>query len=106
VITSPGNRRDDHFHEMARLAAGQFDHYVCTNWDDLRGRRPEEVPLLLRQGLLSAGVDADRIEIVPSEEAAIAACLAMAREGDLLLLAKNNRRAWNQLVALEEALAR
>ncbi|MDP6705678.1 MAG: cyanophycin synthetase [Alphaproteobacteria bacterium] len=107
VITSPGNRRDEHFHEMGRLAAGHFDRYICTSWDELRGREPEEVPTLLRDGLLAGGVDADRIEIVPSEEAAIATGLAMAREGDLLLLLpKKNRRAWNQLVAFEETLAR
>jgi cyanophycin synthetase len=99
VLTIPGDRRDEDALEVARIAAGRFDHYICRRDDVLRGRGPREIPELLRQGLVDAGVDDSQIEIIETEEAANAAALAMARGGDLLLvLADNVTRSWKQII--------
>ena len=103
VLRSQGNRRDDHYANVGRAAAGAFDHYICTRADELRGRGPDEVPNLLRDGLIAAGVAADSIEAISSEEAAVAAALDMARAEDLVLIfALDSDRAWKQIIGYRQ----
>lgn len=104
VIAAPGDRRDEDIREVARAAAGFCDLYICRRDDSLRGRGPDEVPELLRQGFLSAGVPPDRIRVVPSEADAILAGLRAARPGDLVLLfADDLKRTWEQIVSFRPA---
>jgi cyanophycin synthetase len=99
VLTMPGDRRDQDVLEVAGIAAGHFDHYICRRDDNLRSRGPREVPELLRQGLKDAGVPDEQIEIIESEEDANRAALEMARGGDLVLvLADNVVRSWKQII--------
>lgn len=99
VLTMPGDRRDEDILEVAGIAAGHFDHYICRRDDNLRGRDPQEVPKLLKQGLLAGGVEESQIEIIEREEAANQAALDMARGGDLILmLADNVTRSWKQII--------
>jgi cyanophycin synthetase len=99
VLTMPGDRRDEDILEVAGVAAGHFDHYICRRDDNLRGRSPREVPELLRQGLLAAGVPDEQIEIIESEEQANQKALDMALGGDLLLiLADQVTRSWKQII--------
>ena len=86
VLAAPGDRRDEDILEIARIAAGRFDRYICRRDDQLRGRRPDEVPQLLREALLANGVPAEDILVIPSEEAAIDAALREADPGDLVLI--------------------
>ena len=99
VLTIPGDRRDEDAREVAKIAAGRFDHYICRRDDNLRGRGPREIPDLLRQGLLEAGVDEGQIQIIETEEEANLAALERARGGDLLLiLADQVTRSWKQII--------
>ena len=100
VVAGPGDRRDEDIVEIGEVAArGNFDHYVCRRDDDLRGRDGEEVPRLIRDTLLKAGIPADRISLIPDEQEAHDAALAMARPGDLVLLfADALVRSWKQVV--------
>ena len=99
VLTMPGDRRDEDIRDVATIAAGHFDHYVCRRDDNPRGREPDEVPRLLRQGLIDAGVSPDAIAVADSEEQANLAALEMARGGDLvLILADNVTRSWKQII--------
>jgi cyanophycin synthetase len=99
VLTMPGDRRDEDILEVAKIAAGHFDHYICRRDANTRGREPGEVPALLRQGLLDNGVAEEQIEIIEEEEAANNAALNMARAGDLLLiLADHVARSWKQII--------
>jgi cyanophycin synthetase len=108
VLTMPGDRRDEDILEVASIAAGHFDTYICRRDDNLRGRSPREVPELLRKGLLAAGVGEEQIQIVEEEEEANNLALNMARGGDLLvLLADHVARSWKQIIYFkpgEEAL--
>ena len=86
AFTHVGNRRDDDVLAFAARVAGGFDHYVCYDWDDLRGRRSGEVAALLGAGLERAGVSRDAVAVIPRESEALAYAAATAQASDLLVL--------------------
>jgi len=98
VLAAPGDRRDEDVRQVARNAAGHFDHYVCRRDDVLRGRGSDEVPELLREALLQEGVAESAIDVIPSEAAAVDAVLRMALPDDLVLVFGDElQRTWNQI---------
>jgi len=99
MMSMAGDRRDrDIMAAMAKLA-GHFDHYVCRSYVDLRGRPAEDVPRLLKAGLLEAGVPESAISTVPNAIEAVLFSLNLATEGDLLVLLSGNEIAtiWSLL---------
>jgi cyanophycin synthetase len=99
VLAAPGDRRDEDIREIARIAAGHFDHYICRRDDNPRGRGHEEVPNMLRDALLGNGVDAAAIEVIPDEQQATQHALGMGKAGDLILvLGDNVKRCWKQII--------
>ena len=99
VIAMPGDRRDEDITEAAKIVASTFDSFVCKADDDRRGRGPDEVPILLKQTLESNGVDANSIQVIPSEVDAVEAALASCAPGDLLIILGDNiTRCWKQIV--------
>ncbi len=99
VIAGPGDRRDQDIREIAEIAAGRFDHYICRCDDNRRGRGSDEVAVMLKNKLLEDGVEADCIEVIPDEQEAIGRALQMAESGDLVLvLADNIKRSWKQII--------
>ncbi|MCU0621347.1 MAG: cyanophycin synthetase [Gemmatimonadales bacterium] len=98
VLAAPGDRRDEDIRDIARIAAGKFDHYICRRDDGLRGRAPDEVPALLRDALLAAGVPAAQVSVIADEQEAIDAALRMGRTGDVLLIFVDAiTRGWKQV---------
>ena len=98
VVAAPGDRRDEDILAIADEVAGHFDHYICKADDHRRGRGEDEVPRMLREQLLEAGVDADRIEVIPDEMQAVNAALSMAHEGDLVVIFGDDIvRCWKQV---------
>jgi cyanophycin synthetase len=61
VLAGPGDRRDEDLIAIARAVAGRFDHYICRRDDNLRDRKPDEVPRLQAAALEAAGVPAKAI---------------------------------------------
>jgi cyanophycin synthetase len=108
VLAAPGDRRDEDIADIGRMAAGRFDRYIVRRDDTLRGRQPEEVPHLLREALLAAGVSAEQILTIPDEQTAVDTALREAQPGDLLLLfADAITRSWKQVIQFRpEAPAR
>ena len=99
VLAAPGDRRDEDIREIAGIAAGHFDHYICRRDDNQRGRGPDEVAIMLKDKLLEDGVPADRIEVIPDEQEATRHALEMAETGDLVLvLGDNVKRTWKQII--------
>jgi cyanophycin synthetase len=86
ALTVPGNRTDAHIREMGRVCAGSFSRYFLYDWDQRRGRKAGEVPGLLREALLGAGVESDCISIVLDQREVIQAVLRAALPGDLVLV--------------------
>jgi cyanophycin synthetase len=99
VLAVPGDRRDQDITDIGRIAAGNFDRYFCRRDDQLRGRRPDEVPQLLREALMASGVSSEQIVVIPDEQAAVDAALREAETGDLLLIfADAITRTWKQVI--------
>jgi cyanophycin synthetase len=99
VLAAPGDRRDQDIAEIGRIAAGNFDRYICRRDDHLRGRKPDEVPQLLRDALVANGVPADQISMVPEEQAAVDTALREAEAGDLVLIFGDAiTRTWKQVI--------
>ena len=99
VLAAPGDRRDQDIRDIAAIAAGHFDHYICRRDDNPRGRRPDEVAVMLKDKLLEDGVPADAIEVVADEQEATRHALEIAAPGDLLLvLGDNVKRTWKQII--------
>ena len=102
VLAAPGDRRDEDIQAIADEASGHFDYYICRADDSRRGRQHAEVPEMLRDQLLSNGVDAAAIEVIPDEAQSVSSALEMANEGDLVVLFVDNiRRCWNQVIHFE-----
>jgi cyanophycin synthetase len=99
VLSAPGDRRDEDIRDVATIAAGHFDHFICRCDDIRRGRGPTEVAIMLRDQLLEKGIAADAIEVIPDEQEATDRALQLAEQGDLVLvLADNVKRAWKQII--------
>ncbi len=99
VLSAPGDRRDEDIREIADVAAGHFDHFICRCDDNRRGRGHDEVAVMLKNRLLEKGVPSDHIEIIPDEQEATSQALQMAEAGDLILiLGDNTTRAWKQII--------
>jgi cyanophycin synthetase len=104
VLAGPGDRRDEDLRAIADAVAGRFDHYICRRDDSLRDRAPDEVPKLQAAQLQSRGVPASAISIIPDEQEAIDAALAMGQPGDLLLIfADALIRSWKQITKFRSA---
>ncbi len=99
VLSAPGDRRDEDVREIASIAAGHFDHFICRCDDNRRGRGKDEVAVMLKNKLLEEGVPADQIEVVADEQEATTRALEMAASGDLvLILGDNIKRTWKQII--------
>jgi cyanophycin synthetase len=99
VLAAPGDRRDQDIREIAEIAAGHFDHYICRRDDNTRGRGPDEVAVMLKDKLLEDGVHVDAIEVIPDEQEATRHALEIADTGDLvLILGDNVKRTWKQII--------
>jgi len=104
VLSAPGDRRDQDILEIARVATGHFDHFICRCDDNRRGRGKDEVAVMLKNKLLEQGISADQIEVIPDEQEATAKALEMAEAGDLvLLLADAIKRSWKQIIYFNAA---
>lgn len=103
VIAMPGDRRDEDIVEAARSVAGTFDSFLCKADDDRRGRGFDEVPQMLKDALLEAGIDEAAIQVIPSESDAVEAGLNSCNAGDLIVvLGDNITRCWKQIVHFNE----
>ena len=99
VLSMPGDRRDEDIAVVAERAARSFDHYIVRRDDNPRGRAPGEVPALLAQGLLAAGVPESKITRLETEVEAVDVALQACKPGDLLLLfADQITRTWKQVI--------
>ena len=99
VLSAPGDRRDEDIREIAQIASGHFDHFICRADDNRRGRDQDEVPTMLKNKLLEEGISTDQIEVIPDEQEANARALEMAETGDLILvLGDHVKRTWKQII--------
>jgi len=101
VISVPGDRRDEDIRDSVKACLPHFTHFVCKADKNRRGRGHDELPQLIRHYLIEEGVSADNIAVVADEEPAIDYALAMAEEGDLVVITADDlQRSWKQIINL------
>ncbi len=99
VLAAPGDRRNEDIAEIASIAAGHFDQYICRQDDRTRGRPDGEIPGLLKEALMNSGVSESQIECINSEQESVNAALNYCDDGDLLLIfADKITRSWKQII--------
>jgi cyanophycin synthetase len=86
LLTGVGNRPDDFIINTGKALSAGFDRYICSNYLDLRGRAPDEVPGLFRRGLAAGGVPEGNIRCIENFQQALEEALGMAEDGDLLVV--------------------
>src|SRR5450631_1246195 len=105
LLGQAGNRGDDAIAELARTAAGFEPDFVLIKELPrvLRGRQLGEVPALIKDALLKAGVPAERIRTEPDEETAARRLLDEAKSGDVIVLPVHTREVRERLRTILEA---
>lgn len=106
VLAAPGDRRDEDIRDIARIAAGHFDRYLCKADDRRRGRGFDEVPQMIRQTLLENGVVDEHVAVIPDEVEAVDTALRAARAGDLVVVFGDDiTRCWKQVIHFNPRVA-
>jgi cyanophycin synthetase len=85
VVGGPGDRRDEDFIALGRLAATIFDRIIIKEDDDLRGRTSGEAAELITKGILQEKPDS-QYEIILKETDAINSGLDRATAGGLVVI--------------------
>ena len=102
LLGHAGNRRDEDLVEVAQVAASFNPGLVVVKEDEahLRGRRPGEVPELLRRALLAAGLSPATVMLRMTELDAARCALQAARTGDAVALLVHSGAAREAVLAL------
>jgi UDP-N-acetylmuramyl tripeptide synthase len=88
LLGHAGNRLDADIEELALVATEFGPDLIVVKEDEghLRGRQPGEVPAIIQNALLQAGMPLAAVPICPSEVDAALMALDWARPGDALVL--------------------
>lgn len=86
LYTATGDRRDQDIIAQGELVAEAFDVWVLFQDVSARGRKPGEVPALLRKGVKPTSRVKECIELQGNERYAIESTLDLMQPGDLVLV--------------------
>lgn len=99
AVSCPGDRRDEDVRDATAILAGHYDHYILKADDNRRGRGDDEIPQMMKKGLMAQGVSEEAISVIPDEQEAIQKALEMGQEKDLVVVIGDNvTRSWKQIV--------
>jgi len=106
LLGHAGNREDADIERLAVTAARFAPSLVVVKEIEgyLRGREPGEVPRILRDALLRAGLPAESVAQQPGELAAARHALGWARPGDVLVLPVHGLAARAEVLAMIDTL--
>jgi cyanophycin synthetase len=85
VVGGPGDRRDEDFVVLGRLAAQMFDRILIKEDDDSRGRPPGDAARLIVEGI-EAAQTGTAYEVVLHEDTAVNQALDSAPAGSLVVI--------------------
>ena len=104
VLSAPGDRATRTFAASRASWGRRSTTSILRRDDDLRGRGGDEIPRLMEEELLAQGFPRAELQVIPDEQAAIAAALAAGQRGDLVLLfADKIARSWKQVIYFKPA---
>ncbi len=99
AVSCPGDRRDEDVSDATAILAGHYDHYILKADDNRRGRGDDEIPQMMKKGLMAQGVSEEAISVIADEQEAIQKALEMGQEKDLVVVIGDNvTRSWKQIV--------
>jgi cyanophycin synthetase len=85
VLGLPGDRSDSLLEQSARVAGCGLGTVILREDKDLRGRKPGEVPEMMRRTIASSYPDLP-VEVVPDELEAIRRAVERAKRGDVIVV--------------------
>jgi hypothetical protein len=106
-VAFAGDRQNKEIRQAITYLAAHFDYFVCRRYVGLRGREHEEIPRLIQQYLLEAGVPAHAIQLELDPRLAVKSALANAAPGDFLVVLTGSSEMsgiWSQAEALKAQL--
>jgi cyanophycin synthetase len=109
VYSVSGDRVPHDVRQTALAPVGHFDHFICRDFPDPRGRQPGEMPRIMQGLLRETGIPHDRVRAFDDPTEAIEAALSMAREGDLVVFSpgsKEMEKLWQRIRRFEYAPGR
>ena len=86
LLFAYADRPEEQARLLGRIAAGHFDHFVCTTPWDARGCDPLKSLEWVIEGLHEGGVPPERIVRIPERFAAVDRILDDADAGDLVVI--------------------
>jgi len=105
LLGHAGNRLDADIEELALVATEFGPDLIVVKEDEghLRGRQPGEVPAIIQNALLKAGMPAAAVPICPSEVDAALMALDWTRPGDALVLLIHSSPARARMLEILQA---
>jgi cyanophycin synthetase len=85
-LTASLRMADARIRAIGRSVAGAFDEYVCCNRDARRRPDPEELPRILREGVLEGGAPSEAIRSFVGEMDALRHILGTSGPDDLVVV--------------------
>jgi cyanophycin synthetase len=82
VISGTGDRRDEDIRQLGEISANYFDEIIIRCDKNLRGRTPDEIIDLLKQGIDSVNPSVPTM-VIPNEDEALEYIFANPRQGAL-----------------------
>ncbi|WP_205511762.1 cyanophycin synthetase [Longitalea arenae] len=89
IIAGIGDRRSEDIVEFGQLAGTIFDQIIIREDKDLRGRRANEIPALLKQGIGKSNGHMP-VMIIPDECEALDHAISNAISGSLIVILSDN----------------
>jgi cyanophycin synthetase len=90
VTTGTGDRRDDDIRELGRITGAIVDEMIIKETTLLRGRKKGEIPRLVRDGAVEAGLPEERISYLDCECEAVIEAMRRAGPSDLVIVFCDN----------------
>jgi UDP-N-acetylmuramyl tripeptide synthase len=101
IITSPGDRRIEDIRNIGYYAAQFFDEIIIRHDKDCRGRTPDQITKLLREGIRQVSSSL-KIKVISNELDALHYAMDHARQGAFIVLCSEDVK--NSILDIEMAL--
>ncbi|MGE5473429.1 MAG: cyanophycin synthetase [Ignavibacteriales bacterium] len=84
IVGVPGDRRDEDIRKIGEISGKSFDSIIIKEDYNLRGRKPMEVANTILDGAIRAGMQREKIRVIPNERDAFIHALNDTQNGDVL----------------------
>lgn len=86
IIGVPGDRTDESVERIGKISGQNFDYIYIKEDKDRRGREEGEIASILKKGVISSGLNKEKLEIILDERYALEKAIDNSKEGDLIII--------------------